>query len=233
MMEGTQIGDGREGEGPSEEALGRALARRLLAHPGLVLVAWSSQNLDRTRTVYEAARNAGRALVLDLYTATLHEAAGLAPHLGDPGLLVCPRERERLLVLKAREFHRTESVSRWRIDRKRLAARSPELVVMLRPSMLDELERAGALTGALAIWSMWRGYLENPSERRMRAAFARLRVPLVHNHVSGHAYICDLRRLVDAVQPGRVVPIHTEEPERYAFLFPRVERRADGAWWQV
>jgi len=233
LMEGTQLGDGREGEGPGEDELRRGLARRFREHPGLVLASWSSQNLDRLRTMYEAAREAGRALVVDLYTATLAAAAGAegVPRLGDRGLLVCPRERERLLVKAAGAFERTESVRLWRIDRKQLARRGRELVVMLRPSMIDELERAGALRGALAIWSMWSGYLDGATEKRMAERLQRAGVALEVHHVSGHAYVSDLRRLVSAVRPERVVPIHTSLPERYTALWSGVELRRDGEPW--
>jgi ribonuclease J len=111
--------------------------------------------------------------------------------------------------------------------------RGRELVVMLRPSTTGELERAGALHGALAIWSMWRGYLDGPGECRMAEALATRGVALEHHHVSGHAYVSDLRRLVNAVRPLRVIPVHTERPDRYAALVPRVERRYDGQWWSV
>jgi ribonuclease J len=235
MMEGTQIGTGREGEGPSEDDLRRVLARRFREHPGLVLVAWSSQNLDRLRTMYEAARDAGRTLVVDLYTATLASAvrASGVPVLGDKGLEVFCRKRERLQVKEAKEFGRTRSVQRSRIFPEGVAPRARDVVLMFRPSMVDELERAGALPRALTIWSMWRGYLDGASERRMQETFARFGVTLEVHHVSGHAYVRDLRCLVDTVQPGRVIPIHTECPDRYASLFPRVERRGDGEWWQV
>ena len=74
--------------------------------------------------------------------------------LGDPSLLVCLRERERRQVKAAGELERVESVSWWPIDRKQLTLGGQDLVMMFRPSMLEELERAGALREALAIWSM-------------------------------------------------------------------------------
>ena len=109
MMEGTQIGDGRSGDGPSEEDLRRTLARRFKEWPGLVLAAWSSQNLDRLRTMYEAAQEAGRVLAVDLYTADLARAAKApgVPAPGSPGLEVYCRLRERIQVKEAGEFHRT------------------------------------------------------------------------------------------------------------------------------
>lgn len=235
MMEGTQIGAGREGEGPSEEDLRRALARRFREHPGIVLAAWSSQNLDRMRTVYEAAREAGRTLVIDLYTATLARAAGAAgiPALPEDGLEVYCRNRERILVKNAEEFWRARSVHSWRIFPEKLVPRARELVVMFRPSMVSELERAAALPGALAIWSMWSGYLEGATERRMRDVLQRNGATFEVRHVSGHAYLSSLRRLLNAVRPGRVIPIHTSDAARYACSFPGVVPRADGERWEV
>lgn len=235
LMEGTQIGDGRDGEGPSEADLRGALARRFRAWPGLVLASWSSQNLDRLRTMYEAAREAGRTLVVDLYTATLARAAGIPglPVAGDEGLEVYCRRRERLQVRDAGEFKRTREVYPVRVFPEDLTPRARELVLLLRPSMARELEQAGVLRGALAIWSLWRGYLEGPTERRLQELLTRHGVNLEVHHVSGHAYVTDLRRLVDAVRPVRVIPIHTAQPEGYAAEFPVVERQADGSWWLV
>jgi ribonuclease J len=71
LMEGTHIGKGRGRIGPSEKDLRQELAVRFGESPGLVRVAWSAQNLDRLTTVYRAARDAGRTLVIDLYQATL------------------------------------------------------------------------------------------------------------------------------------------------------------------
>jgi len=235
LMEGTQLGDDREGDGPTEADLRETLARRFRAWPGLVLVAWSSQNFDRLRTVYEAARAAARALVLDLYTATLADAARYpgVPALGTEGLRVYLRQRERLQVLAAEDFGRTEAVRRARWYPETFAQRGSELVVMFRPSSLPQFVTAGALKGALAIWSLWKGYLANPQEQRMQRAFAEHGVPLERHHVSGHAYVSDLQKLVVAVAPGRVIPIHTAAPASYDALFPRVERHADGEWWDV
>lgn len=104
---------------------------------------------------------------------------------------------------------------------------------MFRPSMVAELERAGALSGALAIWSLWRGYLANGMEQRIQQVFASHGVPLEVHHVSGHAYVPDLQRLARAVAPHKLVPIHTATPERYAAMFANVVQRADGEWWDV
>lgn len=58
-------------------------------------------------------------------------------------------------------------------------------------------------------------------------------IPISHHHASGHAFVPDLRRLVDALAPERLVPIHSFAGGRYGELFPRVDRRQDGERWAV
>ena len=99
---------------------------------------------------------------------------------------------------------------------------------------MRELLRAGALNSSgLVVWSLWEGYLEGSSGELFRDDLAAAGVPMVSAHTSGHAGVADLQRLVAALNPGRVVPIHTEAPARYATLFPNVIQRSDGEWWQV
>ena len=58
---------------------------------GCVLVAWSGQNIDRTVTLYRAAKRTGRTLAIDLYTADvldrISEGTRL-PRAGWPNLKV-------------------------------------------------------------------------------------------------------------------------------------------------
>ena len=58
--------------------------------------------------------------------------------------------------------------------------------------------------------------------------------PLIQHHTSGHATPADLVRLVQALKPEVVVPIHTEAPDAYATTVGEiVQPHADGAWWTV
>ena len=83
------------------------------------------------------------------------------------------------------------------------------------------------------LWSLWAGYLREGSGRRLEQRVRETGLDFAMLHTSGHASVKDLRRLVDAVRPGRVVPMHSEATDRFAELFPRVERHADGEWWEV
>jgi ribonuclease J len=52
-------------------------------------------------------------------------------------------------------------------------------------------------------------------------------------HTSGHASPDDLKRLVAALNPKMLVPIHTDAPERYSELYPYVTAHTDGEWWEI
>ncbi len=43
----------------------------------------------------------------------------------------------------------------------------------------------------------------------------------------------ELKKLVSAINPRNVVPIHSFFPEKYPELFPHVEAHNDGEWWEV
>ena len=50
---------------------------------------------------------------------------------------------------------------------------------------------------------------------------------------SGHALVADLKRFATALDPRRLVPIHSFETGRVAELFDNVDQRDDGVWWEV
>ena len=95
------------------------------------------------------------------------------------------------------------------------------------------LANAGCLEGAAAIWSLWHGYLVEPSGQRLVSFLNAHGIPIIELHTSGHASIGDLQRLATALHPDRVVPIHTFAAGRYHELFDRVTEEKDGAWWKV
>lgn len=202
---------------------------------GLVAVFSSAQNLDRLVTVFRAARQASRTLVVDLYTATVAQATGRSsiPQPGFEGLAVYVPQRQRASVAQAKEFQRVASVADIRMYPEDLATDRGKFAYLGTSSTAEELVEAGALHGGAVVWSLWPGYLDQPAGLRLTALLSEADVPLIHHHTSGHAHVEDLARLVDAFSPARVVPIHSEATDRFADHFPRVEPHADHEWWEV
>jgi ribonuclease J len=140
---------------------------------------------------------------------------------------------QKARVIKAEAFERTNAVRASRIFPQELRARAGELILLFRGSMVRDLDAAGCLDDAALAWSMWPGYLRDESGIALQTWASERGIPLSHHHASGHAFVPDLRRLVDALAPERVVPIHSFAGDRYADLFPRVDRRHDGETWTV
>ena len=237
LMEGTHIRADMSGEerGSSERDIEDACAGSFRSAPGIVLAMFSPQNIDRLVTMYRACLRSGRTFVIDLYAAAVAKATGrnTIPQAEWERVRVYLPRAQKTKIIRARAFDRTEQVKADRIYPEELLARRHELVMLFRLSMAGELERAGCLDGAQLVWSMWPGYLREPSGGRLRGWAHRLEIPMAIHHASGHAFISDLRRLVKAIDARRVVPIHSEAGDRFPEFFPRVERRRDEEWWEI
>jgi ribonuclease J len=238
LMEGTHVrADATHDEDAfeTESQLEDRVIELCRSTTGAVVVFGSAQNLDRVVTVYRAARRARRQFVLDLYGSTVAAATrSTIPQPGFESLRVYVPIRQRVLVKEAKEFWRTAGIKHVRVFPEELAATPGEFLFHVPPSTCRELLHDGALDDhGLAVWSLWDGYLRSAGGRALTASLQERDVPFVHVHTSGHASIRDLRRLVSAINPHRLVPIHSEATGRFRELFPRVEQRPDGQWWAV
>jgi ribonuclease J len=239
LMEGTQVRQGASESGalPTEADVEKDLIETFRSTDGMALVSFSSQNIDRLVTIYRACLQAGRNLVVDLYTATIAKATGRSsiPQPGFDRLKVFVPHFQKLRMMRAEDYDRVNAIKPWRIFPEQLAAARARTVMLFRSSMIGDLEQAECLEGAKLVWSLWHGYLKDDSRSTtaMLDFCNRHGIPLVEHHTSGHAGVTDLRRFVDALKPGRVVPIHTEAPGKYPALFPHVELHGDGTWWEV
>lgn len=237
LMEGTNIREGVDADarGPSESHVEHSVAELARSTSGMVLAALSPQNIDRLVTIYRAAIKSGRELVLDLYGATIAAATGLAtiPQATWDRVRVYLPRSQRARVIKQGEFARTDAVRAARIYPEELRTRAGELIMLFRGSMARELAVSKCLVGAHLVWSMWPGYLRDESGVALQEFLHESEIPTSVHHSSGHAFVPDLRRLVDALKPARVVPIHSFASDRFGELFPRVDRRQDGEWWAM
>jgi len=236
LMEGTTIGrPDTSGPYPTEEELVPAFIRLFHATQGIALVWCSGQNIDRLVTVFKATRKAGRQLILDMYTAHILKAAGnpRLPQADWDGVRVFLPEFQRRRIKRRREFALARTYRPFRIFPEQLAAAARKSVMLFRPSMSGDVEDAGCLAGAELVYSMWDGYLQDAAQQPFLGWLARHKIPLHKCHTSGHAPLCDLQRLRRAFSQAVVVPIHTEQPERFREYFEPVHVLNDGMWWNI
>jgi ribonuclease J len=236
LMEGTRVQAGADERSTITEAdVEAACAAVFTQAPGMALVFYSPQNVDRLVSLYRAAKRSDRVFVMDLYAASIATATGRTtiPQASWEDVRVYLPQSQRLRVIEQEAFERVDAVRASRIYADELRERKDEIVMTCRASMLGELERANCFDDAVAVWSMWSGYLDRPPARQLQDRLSSLGIAMETVHASGHATKDDLRALVSALKPERLVPIHTAAPERFADLFSNMEVREDGEWWPV
>lgn len=236
FLEGSSLGriTGSD-QFPTEKEIESHLVDIFSSARGLSLIHASGQNIDRMVSIFRAAKRTGKKLVIDLYTASILEATGNMnlPQSDWPDVALYVPQAQRIQVKENALFSLLKRHTTNRIfinDIKRL---SEKAVLLFRPLHRFDLERGGCLDGAVYIYSQWEGYWENGAFNRLKDWLVRHSIPKVSVHTSGHASLVELKRLVNAMNPNKVVPIHSFFPEKFKEVFPHVEAHDDGHWWDV
>ena len=231
FMEGTNLGSAKPTI--SEADLEADFVNLFRETPGRVFVSWSAQNIDRTVTLYRACLQAHRVLVIDLYTAEVLTMLGGHARLPQPGWqnlkVVVTSAFGRLYRMKGRgDF--VAQMANHGIAARKLAQSPGRWVVMIRPSLIRDYQRAGVSPTAddAWSWSMWGGYLTGEDGQRVQAWFETGGARPCHIHTSGHASVADLQAFAAAINPAILVPIHGVAWDENVAGFPPIRRLADG-----
>jgi ribonuclease J len=117
----------------------------------------------------------------------------------------------------------------YKITKKEISDRSGEIMMMVRPSMLEDLRSIKNIEGATFIYSLWEGYLQDDFPQKMMRFIKKKNMKFYQVHTSGHAEIDTLKKVVKKLRPGKIIPIHTFYPDKYGGLFNRkIEQVSDG-----
>lgn len=234
LIEGSTLGrSGAEGQYPSEADLEKQFLKICRDTKGMVLVWCSAQNIDRLVTIYRACRHSGRQFLVDMYTASVLRAIQnpRLPKAEWKGVRVYLPWTQKQKIIKEQQFELAKSFAAARIYPEDLKNEAGRSVMLFRPSMKRDLEKADCLVDATLIYSLWPGYLKQGRYNEFVEWLDKNSIPLVHCHTSGHAPLSDLKRLADALDPRILVPVHTFEPGRFLGQFKDVELKQDGQWW--
>jgi ribonuclease J len=234
LMEGTTIG--RENNAfPTEAALETRFVELFHKTSGMPLVWCSGQNIDRLVTVVRACIKTERQFIIDMYTAHVLHATGndRLPQADWNCIKVFLPNGQRRQIVRRGEFALAGGYRGARIFPEQLAQAAARSVMLFRPSMMKDVERASCLSGARLISSVWSGYLRDPKAKPFLEWLDRHAIPLDECHTSGHAAVEDLVRLRHSFPKAPVVPVHTVNADRFEELFGNVQRHSDGEWWTV
>ena len=236
LMEGTTIGRTGTDEGfATEDDLECAFAQAFRETKGPHFVWTVSQNIDRLVTIFRAAKQTGRVLLIDLYTAVVLEATGRdsLPQSDRADVRLYIPHGQRVFIKKEELFDDLERHKANRVFPKALPGLSGRAVMLFRPMAMNDCGVQTVLDGAALTYSMWEGYLEQDGPREVLKWLEGHGIPWLPLHTSGHASVADLKRFAAALAPRALVPIHSFETDRFGEFFENVVRRDDGEWWDV
>lgn len=236
LLEGSSLGRLNDGQHfPSEADIETQIVKVFSTTEGLALVHTSAQNIDRIVSIIRACKRTGRKLVIDLYTAVILEATGNhnIPQSNWPDVALFVPQTQRVKIKENAWFDLLKHHAANRIFIEQLQEAPQKSTLLFRPLHQFDLEKGNCLKGATYIYSQWEGYWEQGAYDKLKGWLERNAIPRYSIHTSGHASPGDLKRIVRAIKPGKVVPIHTFFPERYIELFSNVQVYNDNEWWEV
>lgn len=234
LMEGTNLLSDKPVK--AETALERDFVELFERTAGRVFVSWSGQNIDRTVTLYRAAKRADRTLVIDLYTADvldrIADGTGL-PRAGWPNLKVVITSG---LARNYRRQGREDFIERMvphGMPARALA--KGKWVAMLRRGLMEDYARAGVVpcSDDTYNFSMWRGYLKDSYHAAPHRWFDEAGAELAYIHTSGHASPTDLGAFAKAICPKWLVPVHGVQWDNPGLELPEIKRLRDGEPWTI
>jgi ribonuclease J len=191
----------REGESPSEEAVAKSLAKLIAEAPGRVAVTTFSSNVGRIRSVAEAARDAGRKVmvmgrslkrVIDV-ASELGYLEGLPEFMDEDEYGVTPRAELVILCTGSQGEPRAALAKLGRDEFKNVSLAKGDTVIF-SSRVIPGNEKA--------ILSIKNGLIDQ-GVRIIEDTDALV-------HVSGHPRRTELRRMYEWLKPKIAVPVHGE-----------------------
>jgi ribonuclease J len=200
---------------------------------GIMLAYLSSQNIDRITSFFRAARRTHRIFAVDLYTAwVLSEIKGKTgipvPSDAYPELKVFyPYRLTKLIVDRMGRKDIKDRFSRYWISRKTITADPSKVILMVRPTMKDDIDRITSLEGGVLAYSLWDGYKNDKQVMDFLSLLAGKGMISKDVHTSGHAPLPILQKMAEKLKPKVIIPVHTEYPKNYPHYFANVQYLKD------
>lgn len=232
FMEGTMLRRDNS-EFPSEEHVQDKIFELIRDQRNMSFLISSSQNIDRLVSAYKACMDAGKILVLDIYTAwvleQMNQVTRNVPDMSWNLVKVYTSNSQYQTMKDNVDYFGGFAKRVWdsRVKMDELEANPADYLFFAKMSHFKWLLRFKELGPLNLIYSQWLGYLEYSNEKYFGAEeVAALRddsqVNFTYAHTSGHATLEDLKVYADAISPKVLVPIHTEFGEEYSGHFENV-----------
>ena len=237
LVEGSTLGRHDE-QMMTERNLEDAVVERIKVINSPLLFQCSSQNIDRLVSFYRAALRLKRIFVIDIYTANvLYELRQLGNNLPYPSseysnikVFFPYRLTQKIFNDIGEEYARR--FSEYHISREQLKKAQGNIIMACRPSMRVDIEKCGIHDGVF-LYSLWVGYRDDKYQQIFERSLENAGFSLEALHTSGHATVSDLKRVIEGLDPKKLIPIHTMHPDAFYDFSDRTERKKDGVKFEA
>jgi ribonuclease J len=188
------------------------------------LIYTSGQNIDRIVSIYRACIRTDKTLIVDIYVATILKTLSEFAQIPYPSddfknmKVIFPYYLSKRLADDGKK-EILYQFTNFKITKEEISTQPDKYVMIVRPSMQKDLEHIQGIDGGNMIYSMWEGYLKKSATKKFMEYFENRNFSRHNIHTSGHADIDTLKKMVDAVKPKNIVPIHTFHPGDYGKIF--------------
>jgi ribonuclease J len=212
----------------TEKDVEEAMLSIIKAQKNVSFVISSAQNIDRFVSLYRACKRADKYVVVDVYNAVVLDMARKQSE-GIPGIdwkeVKVYDKESQLAKLKDKSYDEFKS----RVEKNKVGSaifkRPSDFVYFLRcPNkyFVDALRPHGTIN---VIYSQWVGYLKEEFKTDYTERYNQLKndsdIAFEVIHTSGHATVPDLLKFAKAINPKKIVPIHTGFPETFKREFEK------------
>ena len=222
IMEGTTLGRD-DIKSKTEEMIESELTEVFKSTNNLNAVYTSGQNIDRLVSIYKACVRTKKILVVDVYIAKVLKELSKFAKLPVPSKsygikVIFPYYTSNRLTKQGNESILFE-FSKYKITKEEISENISKYVMIVRPSMIKDLDRINGLKSGNIIYSMWDGYLQKDNTKELIEYFTHKDFSFHNIHTSGHADKSSLIDLTNAIKPRYIIPIHTFNANVYGETF--------------
>ncbi len=227
LIEGTMI-ERVNPEYIDEDAVEQKIMEIVANQQNSTFVISSAQNIDRFCSVFNACRKAHKMLIIDVYMAFVLEMvkklSNKLPTIDAYNVLVYKPESQMAKITEA-QFEDFVTRINEKEAHNGVFVKPEKFVYFVRcpnEHLIQEILKKNHNTLNL-IYSQWKGYLKEEHKTYCTPIINRLKdqkiVNFTYAHTSGHAPVEELIGLAKAIDPVKIVPIHTENPAKMKLEF--------------
>jgi ribonuclease J len=226
LSEGTRVSP-KEKDDIHSEARVKAESDKVVAKTSkLVIASFYSRDVDRFRTFYKIAKKNRRELVIPIKLAYLLHKLEDDPRLDIPDIIndetiIFYKKRKKSGEYKSADYHKWERPFIGKAKSFNYVRENQSKVIFNIDLVgFTELIDVKPKAGGEFIHSMSEPFSEEDLEPKVLHNWLNhFGLKLHQIHASGHCPSRDLAKVIDTINPKKIVPIHTEHPKLFQEKF--------------